>query len=62
MHAGDLGAVQNLIGSVLSEMLEDGPFTGSKEYRCEQIWRLIKKHYDLRNTPSRLGKLTKEMF
>ena len=62
MHVGDLGAVQNLIGSALSEMVEDGPFTGSKDARCEQVWRLIKKHYDLRGTPSRLGKLTKDMF
>ena len=36
--------------------------TGSKEKRCEQIWRLIKNITTSAIPPSRWGKLTKDMF
>ena len=62
MHTGCLGVVQTMMGSVLWELTFDGPFRGSQDHRVEQIWGLIKKHYDLLSTPTRLGGLTVSHF
>ena len=37
-------------------------FRGSKQQKCDQIFAVIKKHYDIRGTPSTLGKLKVDMF
>ena len=62
MHTCCLGVAQNMMGSILNELVFQGPFLGSKDLRVEQVFKLIKKHYDKLNTSSRLGNLTITMF
>ena len=62
MHAGCLGTVQFLIGSIFSELILFGPFVGDKAARTAQLWSVIQRHYDAMSTPSRLSKLEPAQF
>ena len=57
MHTADLGTTQNLLGSALYELLQEGPYHGSLTKRTEQLWAEIQGQYSLLDTPSRLGSL-----
>ena len=58
-HTGHLGTDQYFLGSVLDELIEDGPFRdGSRETRKNRVWGLILAEYRRQGTSNRLGNLT----
>ena len=62
MHTGDLGALLYYEGSVLWELLYDGPFVGTDKSRVGQLWSLILRTYDVLKTPSRIPILLPSTF
>eukprot|EP00974_Lingulodinium_polyedra_P055889 5374491-Lingulodinium_polyedra.AAC.1 len=62
MHTGCLGVLGYFLGSVLWELLYTGPFTGTMDTRCAAILALMKKHYAMCNSSTRLHKLKPDMF
>ena len=62
MHSGDLGVVQYLAGSVLAELLEEGPWVGREQDRLDQLWCAIRAAYGQTGCSNRLSLLKKEMF
>ena len=62
-HTGNLGSDQWLIGSVIDDIIEHGPFQGgNKESRKDRVWGLIKIEYAKQGTSNRLGNLTLGMI
>ena len=57
MHTGDLGVVANLNGSVLWELLYDGPYRGNEDARLASIENILREHYERRGSTSRIGRL-----
>ena len=62
MHTGCLGVVAWFLGSVLWELVYDGPFEGSVDRRIKAVWGHIVHWYDELGVKNRLGQLTLEMF
>ena len=62
MHTGDLGVLGYFLGSILAELLVDGPFTGPQAAQLKVIWRLVQDKYQELGVTNRLTNLTKEMF
>ena len=55
MHAGCLGIVPWLLGSVLWELVCDGPFDGNADKRVKTVWPHILDVYDALNVQNRFG-------
>ena len=62
MHTGLLGTDEYMAGSVLYELIHDGPRkTGSVDQRREFIWNLCLEEYERQQTPNRVANLTMSM-
>ena len=62
MHTGDLGVVCWFLGSVIWELVHDGPFPGTIPSRIEQLFATIRATYAELGTGSRLTRLTRQQF
>ena len=62
MHTGDLGVLCWFWGSVLWELVYDGPFAGNVDRRLEQVSAVIKSIYDEQGTPDRMAPLRRNHF
>ena len=62
MHTADLGHLQYLLGSALSELIDDGPYVGSQAERCEQLFSDIAQKYRQVGSTSKLSSLSLSMF
>ena len=51
MHTGCLGVLLWLLGSVLWELIFDGPFRGALEARKQRLWALIQAKYNALEIP-----------
>ena len=62
MHTSDMGVVSVFVGSILWELVFDGPLHGNATHRTDQLFTLIQTAYDQLESSSRLGHLTRSMF
>ncbi len=53
MHTGCLGVVQYLVGSVLYELVFEGPFGRPKE-ALDKVWGMIRERYSVLGIKNRL--------
>ena len=62
MHTGPLGTVSQIVGSVMAELVFDGPFGGTVADRLQQLWEHIVAEYEACEATSRLSLLALSNF
>ena len=62
MHSGPLGTVSQFIGSVMAELVFDGPWEGTTQQRLQLLWENIVYEYEQTNAASRLSMLPLSSF